>query len=331
MERIVHDAPPAHGTNDPVGDRPIEAERVSDRPHHLAHLGGVAVSPVGLRQILGVDPQNSQIGGGVGAHEIGLEAAAIGQCDVDLIALGDDVVVGEDHAVGFHDHARAHRFVSHPNARLSTKRSDLVGKRMHPLFRRHVHHRRADHPRKRREQFPHRFEFSSGRRVADRRQFGPRLRILDPAGQRRPDDQPHERHESRKQQQRPPVGCTSRVVELTGLLAEFLPGLDVRTHEGAIRGSSFRRTRSTAVFAARDNASVGPPPSICSTCSTRCPSERAIVSTPRPSGPGRAAPTARPRVAPHSARARSARLFMLSADSCSTCTTAAAGSTMPPR
>ena len=59
---------------------------------------------------LGIDLQHGDVGLGVGADQFGLELGAVGEIDLDLVGVGDDVVVGDDDALlGIDDEARAER------------------------------------------------------------------------------------------------------------------------------------------------------------------------------------------------------------------------------
>ena len=57
------------------------------------------------RQIGGVDLQNGDVGLGIGADDLGLELALVAERDGDLVGAVDHVIIGEQVAVGTHDHA----------------------------------------------------------------------------------------------------------------------------------------------------------------------------------------------------------------------------------
>ena len=59
-------------------------------------------------QALGVDLHHRDVGRLVGADHFALELAPVGEAHAHLVRAFDDVRVGEDHAVGVHDEARAH-------------------------------------------------------------------------------------------------------------------------------------------------------------------------------------------------------------------------------
>ncbi len=180
LERIVGDPAAADAADDPVGDRAVEAEGIADRPDHLADLDGVAVAPCGGRQVVGIDPEDGQVARRVAADELRLEIAAIGELHTNAVHLGDDVIVGQDHPGGVHDHARPERLVGEPGAVFAPQRADLVGERPHPAGRGHVHNRRADDPRERREELSDAPQLRLRGRVADRRELRAGLRVLDP-------------------------------------------------------------------------------------------------------------------------------------------------------
>ena len=89
---------PIAATGSPTGDRGVRAER--QRPQ---------------RQALRVDLEQRHVGVGVLADDLGLDAVAVGELDVDLarllgvlaVALRDDVRVGGDLAVAVEHEARA--------------------------------------------------------------------------------------------------------------------------------------------------------------------------------------------------------------------------------
>ena len=65
-----------------------------------------AVSFLQLR----IDLQHRDVGLGVGADQFGLQLRAVGEIDLDLVGVGDDVVVGDDDALlGIDDEAGAER------------------------------------------------------------------------------------------------------------------------------------------------------------------------------------------------------------------------------
>ncbi|MEJ0069856.1 MAG: hypothetical protein WDO24_15300 [Pseudomonadota bacterium] len=61
------------------------------------------------RRAADIDLEHRQIGLVVRAHQFGLELAAVGEHDPDLVGILDHMVVGHDQPVGPDDHARAER------------------------------------------------------------------------------------------------------------------------------------------------------------------------------------------------------------------------------
>ena len=103
--------------DDAHGDGLADAEGIADRQHQVAHLNLVAVAERhgGKLFALGVDLQHRQIGSGVGHQHLGLEFALVVQRHHDIGAARHHMVVGQDHAVGAHDHPGAQRLL-HPLA-----------------------------------------------------------------------------------------------------------------------------------------------------------------------------------------------------------------------
>jgi hypothetical protein len=82
-------------------------------PTQVAHLQAVAVAEIDSRQMLalGVDLEHGEIGVAVGEQHFRLELAAVGERHHDVLSVFDDMIVGEDDAVGAHDDARAQRLL----------------------------------------------------------------------------------------------------------------------------------------------------------------------------------------------------------------------------
>ena len=100
----------ADGADDAGGDGLAEAEGVADGDDVVAHLQCVGVRERQRRQRICVDLEQRDIRLGVGAHQLRLERAAVGQGDGDLLRQFDHVIVGEQVAVlGVHDDAGAQR------------------------------------------------------------------------------------------------------------------------------------------------------------------------------------------------------------------------------
>ena len=84
-----------------------DAERVAHRQHDVADAHGVGVAERQRLQVGAIDLHDRQIARLIRADHLGLEAAAVGQLDVHLLGAVDDVVVGQDVAVGPDDDAGA--------------------------------------------------------------------------------------------------------------------------------------------------------------------------------------------------------------------------------
>ena len=98
------------GGNDAGGHRAAEAEGIADRQHPVADPHVVAVAERHRRQLLvGLDPQQGQIGLGVAADQFGLQVGVVLKDDVDLVGVLDDVVVGHHQPAGIDDEARSQR------------------------------------------------------------------------------------------------------------------------------------------------------------------------------------------------------------------------------
>ena len=84
------------------------AERVADGQHHVADRDVVAVRELDGGQVLTIHLQYRQVGVRVAADQACLQAFAADQNDLDLGAVAQHVMIGEDVAVLRGDHARAH-------------------------------------------------------------------------------------------------------------------------------------------------------------------------------------------------------------------------------
>ena len=82
---------------------------------------------------LGIDAQQRQIEPRVGEHQLGRKFAPVGKRDEDLVGAVDDMVVGDDQAVGGNDDAAAQRLL---HARLRRGAAEMLADVI-------VHHRRA--------------------------------------------------------------------------------------------------------------------------------------------------------------------------------------------
>ncbi len=74
--------------DDAAGHRLADAERIADRQHEVADLEPVAVADFehGQHLAMGIDLEHREIGVLVREHDLGLEFAAVGQHDGDLLA-----------------------------------------------------------------------------------------------------------------------------------------------------------------------------------------------------------------------------------------------------
>ena len=89
---------------------PPRPNGVADRQHPVADPHVVAVAERHRRQLLvGLDPQQGQIGLGVAADQLGLQVGVVLKDDVDLVGVLDDVVVGHHQTAGIDDEARSKR------------------------------------------------------------------------------------------------------------------------------------------------------------------------------------------------------------------------------
>ncbi len=99
------------GADDAGGDRVLQAERLADRGHPFADLELVGIADRHLGQSRGLDLEQGDVGALVGADDLGLEFALVGQLHRDFAGIVDDVGVGQHVAVGGQDEARAGRLL----------------------------------------------------------------------------------------------------------------------------------------------------------------------------------------------------------------------------
>ena len=85
----------------------LEPIGVADRAHPFADAQAIGVAEGEGRQAQRADLEEGEVGGRIGADERGRELALVGEADADPVGRSDDVVVGEDEALGIHDEARA--------------------------------------------------------------------------------------------------------------------------------------------------------------------------------------------------------------------------------
>ena len=97
----------------PLRHRLADAERIADGEHEIADLETVGIAELdrGELDAVRVEPQHGEIGLLVLENDLGRELAPVGERhgDLGLAAALDDVVVGDDDALGRHQHARAER------------------------------------------------------------------------------------------------------------------------------------------------------------------------------------------------------------------------------
>ncbi len=94
------DAAAPECAHDAGGHGVLQAERVADRQHEVAHLHLVGIAELHLHEVLRIlDLQDCDVGAWVGADHLGLQAAVVMQDDLDFLGIVDDVVVGEDVAL----------------------------------------------------------------------------------------------------------------------------------------------------------------------------------------------------------------------------------------
>ena len=105
------DTGPGECGHDAGGDSLADTERIADGNGDIPHFDPVAVGHADHRQRRagGIDLEQRQIEARIGKQHLGLEFAAIGQRNQDLIGTFDDMIVGDDQAIGADDHARTQR------------------------------------------------------------------------------------------------------------------------------------------------------------------------------------------------------------------------------
>ncbi len=85
----------------------FEAVRLTDREHVVAHFELIGIADAYGGQIACVDFQHRDVGDRVDAEHFRFELAAIGQLHGDALGVAHHVRVGQNHAVGADDEARA--------------------------------------------------------------------------------------------------------------------------------------------------------------------------------------------------------------------------------
>ena len=101
---------PAHGRDDAGGRGAVETERVADGDDPIADAHVARVVERHVREApAAAHAQHGDVGGFVGADEVGLEVAAVAGADGDFFGAFDDVMVGDDDAVLIDEEAGAER------------------------------------------------------------------------------------------------------------------------------------------------------------------------------------------------------------------------------
>ena len=96
--------------NDAGGHRAAEAERIADGDDPFAQPQLVGIAELHrLERLVGMHAQQREIALGVLADQFGLQLGAVVEDDVDLVGVGDDVIVGDDEAGRIDDEAGAQR------------------------------------------------------------------------------------------------------------------------------------------------------------------------------------------------------------------------------
>ncbi len=129
-----------HRRHDAVGDGLADAERIADGEHHVADLQRVGIAEIGRGEALAavLDAQHGEIGARILEDEIGVEFALVGESDLDLVRILDDVIVGDDEAGGVDDDAGAQRALDllarAAGAAAKEAAEDRIVEQRHPVF-----------------------------------------------------------------------------------------------------------------------------------------------------------------------------------------------------
>ena len=85
--------------NDPGGDGPAETERIANGDDPFTEPQFVAVAEFYRLQRLGrIDLEQREVGLLIAADNFGLQSRAVIEDDIDLVGVGNDVIVGDDEA-----------------------------------------------------------------------------------------------------------------------------------------------------------------------------------------------------------------------------------------
>src|SRR5690349_22268988 len=93
--------------DDALRDREIETERIPDGQHPVTDACRLVVAEGNGRKVFAIDLYDGDVGRRIASNDLRVELAPVGENDSDLVGVGDDVVVGENNAVGRDDEARA--------------------------------------------------------------------------------------------------------------------------------------------------------------------------------------------------------------------------------
>jgi len=96
---------PPERAHDAGGDGLADGEGVADRQDHVADPQGAGIAECDRRQVGEVKFEHREVRIRVFADDLRARLAAVGQGDVDFGGTVDDVVVGDDVALGTDDHA----------------------------------------------------------------------------------------------------------------------------------------------------------------------------------------------------------------------------------
>lgn len=95
------------GGDDAGGDGGCEIERIAHGEYPFAYLEFIAIAEGECRQIVFIDFEKREVGGGVRADDGGGEGTFVVEYDLDFSRLVHHVVVGGDVAVGGNDYSTA--------------------------------------------------------------------------------------------------------------------------------------------------------------------------------------------------------------------------------
>src|SRR5664280_1324009 len=103
---------PAFGGYDTGSYGLPDVEWIADSKHHVANAQPVAVSQRDRGQVVRLDLDDRDISFGVGPDNLALELAVVRQGHLEFVSALDDVVVGQDIAVGRDDDPGAEALLS---------------------------------------------------------------------------------------------------------------------------------------------------------------------------------------------------------------------------